>query len=190
MKGYFNQELKEDEKLIVVLRKHSLSLVKPILIFSVIFIVLCFLIPVLFSSFIGLLIFILVLTVIVTYLIHEWFIWYFDIFIITDQRIIDIDQRGLFNRTVSETTYEKVQDVTYEMKGPLETFLEVGTVKVQTAGAKPVLEMNYTKHPQTVQELIMELGKGRKKKAQEVQKELTAKELVEFIAKVKKEDDR
>jgi len=35
-------------------------------------------------------------------IIPSWISWYFSVFIVTDQRLIQITQRGLFNRTVVE----------------------------------------------------------------------------------------
>ena len=67
-----------------------------------------------------------------------WAKYYLDAWIITDQRIIAIEQHGLFRRSITEIAMERVQDITIEIPGLLATFLGFGTIKVQTAS-----ESNY-----------------------------------------------
>lgn len=69
------------------------------------------------------------------YALLVWLDYYLDVWIITTQRIIDIEQRGLFRREISEISLERVQNVTVEIPGFLATVLEFGNLKIQTAGA-------------------------------------------------------
>lgn len=68
------------------------------------------------------------------YLFVRWLDYYLDVWIITDHRIIDIEQRRLFHREVSELPLDRVQNVTVEVPGFLATMLRFGNVKVETAG--------------------------------------------------------
>jgi uncharacterized membrane protein YdbT with pleckstrin-like domain len=52
-----------------------------------------------------------------------WIDYYFDIWIITSERIINIEQKGMFTRKVSELRFQKIQDVTTEVIGFLPTIL-------------------------------------------------------------------
>ncbi len=63
-----------------------------------------------------------------------WADYYLDIWIITSQRIIDINQKGLFNREVSEFMLDKVQDVSVEIPNMMATLMKYGNLKIQTAG--------------------------------------------------------
>lgn len=65
-----------------------------------------------------------------------WTDYYLDMWIITTERIVDIEQRGLFSREVSEIPLQHVQDVTIEIRGIVETFLRFGTIRIQTAGER------------------------------------------------------
>lgn len=69
-----------------------------------------------------------------SYAFMRWLDYYLDVWIITDQRIIDIEQRGLFNRQTSEIAIERVQNVTVEVAGLIPTMLKFGNIKIQTAG--------------------------------------------------------
>jgi len=62
-----------------------------------------------------------------------WVKYYLDAWILTDQRIITIDQHGLFDRRISEIAMERVQNVTIEIPSLLATFLGYGTIRVETA---------------------------------------------------------
>ncbi|OGF62317.1 hypothetical protein A2926_04390 [Candidatus Giovannonibacteria bacterium RIFCSPLOWO2_01_FULL_44_40] len=63
-----------------------------------------------------------------------WIDYYLDIWIITSERIIDVEQKGLFNRSVSEFMLDRVQDVTVEIPNFTATVLKYGNIIIQTAG--------------------------------------------------------
>lgn len=65
---------------------------------------------------------------------HAMLDFYLDIWIVTNKRIISIEQEGLFARTIAEQRLSRVQDVTSEVKGMFPTFLNYGEVHIQTAG--------------------------------------------------------
>jgi len=65
-----------------------------------------------------------------------WMDYYLDMWIITDQRIITVEQKGLFRREISEIPLHRVQDITIEISGIIETFLKFGTIRIQTAGER------------------------------------------------------
>jgi uncharacterized membrane protein YdbT with pleckstrin-like domain len=60
--------------------------------------------------------------------------YYLDVWIVTDQRIINIEQRGMFNREIAEHDLDKIQDVSGLQKGFFQTLFSYGDVHVQTAG--------------------------------------------------------
>lgn len=63
-----------------------------------------------------------------------WTNYYLDLWIVTDRRIILIDQIHFFNRNVSILRLERMQDIEFSIKGIIPTFLNFGTLKAQTAG--------------------------------------------------------
>lgn len=60
--------------------------------------------------------------------------YYLDAWIITDDRILNVEQHGLFSRTISELDLAKIQDVTSEVKGVIPSIFNYGQVYIQTAG--------------------------------------------------------
>lgn len=62
--------------------------------------------------------------------------FYLDQWILTNERLIDIDQKGFFNRQVSTLHLDAVQDITIESKGLFQTMFNLGTITVQTAATE------------------------------------------------------
>lgn len=62
----------------------------------------------------------------------SWISWHFSVFIMTDQRFIQITQKGLWSRAVADLALAQIQSVNYEVKGLQETLLGFGTIKMQT----------------------------------------------------------
>lgn len=85
-----------------------------------------------------------------------WIDYYFDVWIITNERVINIEQKGLFVRTVSELKFSRIQDVTCEVRGMLSTILNFGDVKVQTASEEDFFLFRQVPDPYHVKDVIME----------------------------------
>lgn len=83
--------------------------------------------------------------------------YWLDVWIVTNERIINAEQLGLFNRLVSEVHLEQVQDITSETKGFLETFLTYGDVYVQTAAERERFRFKNVDNPDDVKITISEL---------------------------------
>lgn len=63
-----------------------------------------------------------------------WTHYYLDLWIITDRRIIAVEQISFFNRSVAIFRLERLQDIEFSIKGLLPTFLNFGVLSAQTAG--------------------------------------------------------
>ena len=83
-----------------------------------------------------------------------WTNYHLDVWLITTKRIIEVEQRGLFHRETSECRFERVQDVTMEVKGFLATFLRFGNVYIQTAGEAERFGMVMIPDPDSVKNVI------------------------------------
>ena len=70
-----------------------------------------------------------------------WTHYYLDLWVITDRRIIAVEQIHFFNRTVAIFRLERLQDIEFSIKGLLQTFFNFGTISAQTAGH---MEANFT----------------------------------------------
>lgn len=102
------------------------------------------------------------------YLFGQFIDYYLDLWVVTNDRVINIEQLGLFARTVAELDLFKVQDATSEVKGIISTFFNYGDVHVQTAGEETRFWFRQIPHPHKVRKEIIDLvEKDRKYHAKE-----------------------
>lgn len=93
----------------------------------------------------------------------EFMDYYLDLWIVTNDRLVNIEQQGLFARTISELDLYKIQDVTSEIKGMVATFLNYGRVSVQTAGEKERFVFEDIPNPHEVRKNIINLSEEDRK---------------------------
>jgi hypothetical protein len=86
-----------------------------------------------------------------------WLFYYLNVQVITDRRIVDIDQVGLFSHTVSELHIAKIEDATSETIGILGTIFGYGNVYIQTAGTVERFEFINVPNPSAIEKLILDL---------------------------------
>lgn len=84
-----------------------------------------------------------------------WFDYHLDIWILTNYRIVNVSQKGLFTRQVSELKYESIQDVTTDVKGFFPTLLNFGTLSVQTAAEQSRFLIESVGNPYAIKAEIM-----------------------------------
>ena len=84
-------------------------------------------------------------------------IYYLNIQIITNIRIVDVSQDGLFSHTVSELHIDKIEDATSKTTGILGTIFNYGDVYVQTAGTVERFEFVAVPNPADIEKLILDL---------------------------------
>lgn len=88
--------------------------------------------------------------------------YYLDFWVVTNDRIINVEQR-LFSRTISELDLYKIQDVTGQSKGFLQTMFDYGNVYVQTAGATGRFNFEEVPGPREVASKIITLAEEDRK---------------------------
>ncbi len=91
-----------------------------------------------------------------------WTGYYLDTWVITNHRVVSIEQYTLFSRKVSECRLDRVQDVTVEVNGFLPTLLRFGTVAIQTAGESSQFVMKDIPDPDRVKDVIFQGIGGEK----------------------------
>ncbi len=169
-----------DEKIIKVIRKDVFILFKkiflsvflavmPLIVLQIIFNSL----PYIFNSEIG---YSLVVLGASAYYLFIWLFFFFsfidyylDVWIITNERIINIEQQGFFSRIISEQRLNRIQDVTSEVHGFIPTLLHYGDIFVQTAGAQQRFYFHQIPNPSKIRNAIIRLAEINKIKHPEKQ---------------------
>lgn len=120
----------------------------------------------------------------VVLIVRGIYVWRNNVLVVTNQRVIDIDQHGFFERNVAEAGYEKIQDVRYTIRGLWPTLFRFGTIVVQTAGEITNIELQAVQHPVDVQRLITDLQRQSRPKSTN---SMTAAELLTVVDRLKQE---
>lgn len=99
-----------------------------------------------------------------------WTNYYLDLWIVTDRRIISLDQMGLFNRRVTTWDMEHIQEVSIKTENPLQAFIGYGTIEIETAGPTAAnARMEGIPDPEQVRKIILQEA-GHFKKLEETNK--------------------
>lgn len=95
------------------------------------------------------------------YIFTKFITWFYDIGIVTQKRVIDLDYSDIIHHDVAVTKLSLVQDVNYKQTGPLRSFFNFGNVFMQTAGNEPNFDFLEIPKPGNAVHIIQELiGKG------------------------------
>lgn len=100
--------------------------------------------------------------IVVTIITTQFTDYYLDTWIITTERIINIEQHGLFSRIISTLHLNQVQDVTAETHGFFATILTYGDVYIQTAGTRERFNFKGINDPEEVKTMIITLVEADK----------------------------
>lgn len=105
----------------------------------------------------GLKIFLAVIAAVLLYWFYTWVGWHYSVYIVTDRRLIDIRQKGFFNRKVSEVGFDKIQSINYHIKGFQAAVLKFGDITVQTYTSDWVLKA--VSHPEEAHSRLMDVAR-------------------------------
>lgn len=165
---------KQYEKIVYCLRRHPIVFLKDVLIFLALaavpigfYFFAASNLPYLFEKEISKIILLLLGSV---YYLSVWLIfftqfidYYLDNWVVTNDRILNIEQQALFGRTMSEMDLYKVQDITSDIKGVLPTLFNYGDLHVQTAGEKERFVFEQVPNPHEIRDKILDLAEEDRK---------------------------
>lgn len=89
--------------------------------------------------------------------LEKFLSWYFNVYIVTDERIVDIDFYSLIYKEISDTKIERIQDVTVTQGGVVRALFNFGTVYIQTAGERREFDFEDVPKPQVVAKFLNEM---------------------------------
>jgi len=84
-----------------------------------------------------------------------WISWYYSVYIVTNQRLIQITQKGLFHRSMVALGLNQIQMVNYEIGGFEQTVLGFGTIMIQTFVGS--LTIHHVHHPGKTQKELLHI---------------------------------
>ena len=163
--GVHFETKRKNEEVVLFLRRHPITnvpwiiiaflmIMAPIVLFS--FPILDFLPPE--FQFISVLAWYLLTA---AFVLENFLIWFFNVGIVTNKRLVDIDFHSLLYKEVSDTELSQIQDVTYNMTGAIRAIFNYGDVFVQTASEKPNIEFLAVPRPDEVVKTLQKLRENR-----------------------------
>jgi len=157
----------KDESVILIIRGHWVMYVPYLLTVLFIFLiagVLTVLLPQV-SQNVSLLIALWILSFLTSFsiLVYAYVRWFYNVNIVTDQRVIDLDFTSALSHTSSEARLERIEDVTHKQIGILSSVFDIGTLYIQTAGAKAEIEFDNIPRPREVQDILYDLLESKQK---------------------------
>jgi len=95
--------------------------------------------------------------VVFAYAFERFLSWFFNVNIVTDQRIIDVNFPSILYKDISECKIENIEDISSKTGGFIRSFLNYGDVLIQTAGTLPELTFEAIPFPDKTAEIINDL---------------------------------
>jgi len=92
-----------------------------------------------------------------SYAFEQFLKWFFNINIITDERVVDIDFPTILYRDISSTKIDMVQDISVKMGGFIRSLFNYGDVHIQTAGEEKEFIFEAIPQPERVIKIINQL---------------------------------
>ncbi|PIT86248.1 MAG: hypothetical protein COU33_04240 [Candidatus Magasanikbacteria bacterium CG10_big_fil_rev_8_21_14_0_10_43_6] len=160
---------KSYERVVHVLRRHPLTFIPKILLFIVLAVVplavygmIDNLFPTLFSSDAVFALAILGGSAyslgVLLFFYQQFIVFYLDMWVVTNDRIVDVEQLGLFSRTISELDLFRIQDVTTDVHGLFPTLFHYGRVTVKTASSNINIVFFDVARPNDIREELIQLS--------------------------------
>ncbi len=91
------------------------------------------------------------------YFFENFLSWYFNSYIITSKRVVDIDFYGLTHRRFSEAPLRNIEDVTNNISGFAQIAFHFGDVAIQTAAESREITFENVPNPDRVQDTLSDL---------------------------------
>ncbi len=91
--------------------------------------------------------------------LYAYMLWYFSLYIVTDQRIRQISQKGIFKKTVVDLGLDRIQSISYGVPGLIAGIFGYGTILIQTGVGDLVLSQ--VGKPAEIYEKLQNVMKGK-----------------------------
>lgn len=91
------------------------------------------------------------------YALEKFLIWFFNIYLITDERVVDMDFYNLLFKKISEAKIENIEDITTSNNGLLQSIIDFGDIRIQTAAEIPEIQFERVPHPDQVAKFLSEM---------------------------------
>ena len=92
-----------------------------------------------------------------SYAFQNFLKWFFDVNIITDERVVDIDFPTLLYRDISSGKIDTIQDISAKTGGFIRSLFNYGDVHIQTAAEQKEFIFEAVPHPEEIIKILNQL---------------------------------
>lgn len=154
--------LKEDEELVALVHPTFFAFTGSILgALFFLFLAFFFVYPLFSLGIWGIILFLALLAAAKYFLIRIGIGRYGNMYVVTSERLIDVERRGIFDRIVSELPLNNIHDISFRTQGPLGMLLRIGTITVRTIGGATNFAWRWVRNPEEVRDLMTEIQRLR-----------------------------
>lgn len=107
----------------------------------------------------GLIIYYLLL---LAYAFEQFLSWYFNVYIVTNQHIVDVNFYSLLSKEVVEIRLDDIEVIAYHISGVLGSLFHFGNVEIETAAETKRILFEKVSRPDIVADRIQDLQRARK----------------------------
>ncbi len=156
----FDSQL-DDEYVLLMLRKHPITQLKKLLIL-ILMIIAPFVVGRIdfvlsFSAGLRTASFLLWFLLTMGFAFESFLTWFYNVYIVTDERIIDIDFLSLIYKNVAAAKLDNIEDITATTTGAIQSMFNFGTVEIQTSAEKREFEFELVPQPTKVTQFLHEM---------------------------------
>jgi len=153
---------KEDEEIILIVRQHPWYFFVPAISILAVFGVLAMIFIFFRSSQVLSWATVVALAMSLYILARAWFVWQSQTYVISNERLVGVEQRGWFTHSVSEATLENILFINHVIKGPIKTMLNFGDVHIRASGVtEDELVFRNVANPYEIQQLVVKAQKTK-----------------------------
>ncbi len=92
-----------------------------------------------------------------TYFLRSFLSWYYDVYFVTDERIVSIEFKNMMSKQISDTKIDRIQDLSLSQKGFFQSILNYGDVLIQTAAEQNLFVFKNVPKPKNVVTVLQKL---------------------------------
>lgn len=100
-----------------------------------------------------------------TFFYTQFVNFFLDFWVVTNDRIIDVEQKNLFARTISELGLVNIQDVTTEVHGFFATLFDYGDVIIKTASDNQNIIFENVPRPNKIRANLIDFSDREKQRS-------------------------
>ncbi len=88
-------------------------------------------------------------------LLYVYMLWHFSYYLVTNQRVRQVRQKGLFRKTVVDLGLDKIQSISYEVPGIFGGMFGYGTLLLQTQVGN--MRISMVRKPEKIYNVLQDL---------------------------------